>query len=175
MRLYRIADLSEMWVEGEVFEQDLQFVHEGAQAHIEVAAYPGEHIMGRVSFVYPTVDARSRTNRMRVTVPNPDLRLKPGMFATIFFDVEVGKNDLSVPMEAVMVTGERNLVFVRDPDGMLVPREVTLGGRAGNRVQILDGLAEGETIVASANFLVDAESRLGGTGGDMPGMQHGGS
>jgi Cu(I)/Ag(I) efflux system membrane fusion protein len=97
------------------------------------------------------------------------------MFATIFFDVEVGKNDLSVPMEAVMVTGERNLVFVRDPDGMLVPREVTLGGRAGNRVQILDGLAEGETIVASANFLVDAESRLGGTGGDMPGMQHGGS
>lgn len=175
MRLYRIADLSEMWVEGEVFEQDLQFVHEGAQAHIEVAAYPGEHIMGRVSFVYPTVDARSRTNRMRVTVPNLDLRLKPGMFATIFFDVEVGKDDLSVPMEAVMLTGERNLVFVRDPDGMLVPREVTLGGRAGNRVQILDGLAEGETIVASANFLVDAESRLGGTGGDMPGMQHGGS
>lgn len=175
MRLYRIADLSEMWVEGEVFEQDLRFVREGAQAHIEVAAYPGEHIMGRVSFVYPTVDAQSRTNRMRVTVPNPDLRLKPGMFATIFFDVEVGKDDLSVPMEAVMLTGERNLVFVRDPDGMLVPREVTLGGRAGNRVQILDGLAEGETIVASANFLVDAESRLGGTGGDMPGMQHGGS
>lgn len=175
MRLYRIADLSEMWVEGEVFEQDLRFVHEAAQAHIEVAAYPGEHIMGRVSFVYPTVDAQSRTNRMRVTVPNPDLRLKPGMFATIFFDVEVGKDDLSVPMEAVMVTGERNLVFVRDADGMLVPREVTLGGRAGNRVQILDGLAEGETIVASANFLVDAESRLGGTGGDMPGMQHGGS
>lgn len=175
MRLYRIADLSEMWVEGEVFEQDLRFVREGAQAHIEVAAYPGEHIMGRVSFVYPTVDAQSRTNRMRVTVPNPDLRLKPGMFATIFFDVEVGKDDLSVPMEAVMVTGERNLVFVRDPDGMLVSREVTLGGRAGNRVQILDGLAEGETIVASANFLVDAESRLGGTGGDMPGTQHGGS
>lgn len=175
MRLYRIADLSEMWVEGEVFEQDLRFVREGAQAHIEVAAYPGEHIMGRVSFVYPTVDAQSRTNRMRVTVPNPDLRLKPGMFATIFFDVEVGKDDLSVPMEAVMLTGERNLVFVRDPDGMLVPREVTLGGRAGNRVQILDGLAEGETIVASANFLVDAESRLGGTGGEMPGMQHDGS
>jgi len=173
MRLYRIADLTEVWVEGEVFEQDIKFVEEDAQAHIEVAAYPGEHRMGVVSFVYPTVDVQSRTNRVRVTVPNRDLRLKPGMFATIFFDVRVADEALTVPMEAVVVTGERNLVFSRDEDGMLQAREVVLGARAGERIVILSGLSEGERIVGSANFLVDAESRLGGAGG-MPGMQHGG-
>ncbi len=173
MRLYRIADLSTVWVEGEVFERDLQFIDEGAQAHIEVQAYPGEHLMGTVSFVYPTVDVVSRTNRVRVTVPNPGLRLKPGMFATVFFDVAAIRDAVAVPLQAVVVTGVRNLVFVRDEEGMLSPREVVLGARAGDRVQILSGLAEGEMIVASANFLVDAESRLAATGGSMPGMQHG--
>jgi Cu(I)/Ag(I) efflux system membrane fusion protein len=173
-RLYRIADLSQVWVEGEVFEQDLHLIREGARAHIEVAAYPGEHVMGRVSFVYPTVNVQSRTNRVRVTVPNRNLRLKPGMFATIYFDAQIGQDILAVPMEAVVVTGERNLVFVRDSTGTLLPRRVVLGTRAGDRVQVLSGLQEGETIVSSANFLVDAESRLASTGGGMPGMQHGG-
>lgn len=174
MRLYRLVDLREVWVEGDVFEQDLQFVRVGSQAHIEVAAYPGEHLMGRVSFVYPVVDVQSRTNRVRVTVANPATRLKPGMFATVFFDAQIGPNVLTVPMGAVVVTGQRNLVFVRDEEGMLGPRDVVLGARAGDRVQILQGLTDGETIVASANFLVDAESRLASTGGAMPGMQHGG-
>ncbi|MDH3456767.1 MAG: efflux RND transporter periplasmic adaptor subunit [Gemmatimonadota bacterium] len=170
--LYRIADLREVWVEGDVFEQDLQFIRPGAQAHIEVSAYPSEHIMGRVSFVYPTVEQESRTNRVRVTVPNADLRLKPGMFATIFFDVTIGTDALTVPLGAVIVTGERNLVFVRHDDGTLMPHQVVLGARARNRVVILQGVSAGETIVASANFLVDAESRLATTGGAMPGMQH---
>ena len=174
MQLYRLADLSTVWVEGEVFEQDLQYIRIGAQAHIEVAAYPGEHLMGAVSFVYPVVDVASRTNRVRVTVPNPDGRLKPGMFSTMFFDTRVGEDVIIVPFEAVIITGERNLVFVRDEDGMLQPREVVLGARADREVQILSGLTEGETIVASANFLIDAESRLGTTGGTMPGTQHGG-
>ena len=174
MQLYRLADLSTVWVEGEVFEQDLQYIRIGAQAHIEVAAYPGEHLMGAVSFVYPVVDVASRTNRVRVTVPNPGGRLKPGMFSTMFFDTRVAEDVIVVPFEAVIVTGERNLVFVRDEDGMLQPREVVLGARADRQVQILSGLTEGETIVASANFLIDAESRLGTTGGSMPGMQYGG-
>jgi Cu(I)/Ag(I) efflux system membrane fusion protein len=127
-----------------------------------------------VSFVYPTVDERSRTNRIRVTVRNSALRLKPGMYATVYFDVTVGRSVLAVPREAVVVTGERNLVFVRDAAGTLTPRHVVLGARAGDRVEILSGLSEGETIVASANFLVDAESRLAATGAAMPGMQHGG-
>jgi Cu(I)/Ag(I) efflux system membrane fusion protein len=173
MRLYRIADLSEVWVEGELFEQDLKLIRPGAQAHIEVAAYPGQHLMGRVSFVYPTVDTESRTNRVRVTVPNPDRRLKPGMFATMYFDVTVGSDLIVIPMEAIVVTGERNLVFVRDSSGVLSPRQIVLGARADHEAQVLAGLQEGERIVASANFLIDAESRLANTGGGMPGMQHG--
>jgi Cu(I)/Ag(I) efflux system membrane fusion protein len=170
--LYRIADLSEIWVEGDVFEQDLQFIQLDSQSHIEVAAYRGEHIMGRVSFVYPTVDVASRTNRVRVTLANPDLRLKPGMFATMYFDTQYPEA-VTVPLESVLITGERNLVFVRDAEGMLQPREIVLGPQAGDYIQILAGLEVGETIVASANFLVDAESRLGSTESTMPGMQHG--
>ena len=178
MHLYRLADLREMWVEGELFEQDLQFVEIGSQAEIEVAAYPGERRVGRVSFVYPMVDEQSRTNRVRVTVPNRDIALKPGMYATIHFDAHIGSDVIAIPLESVVVTGERNLVFVRDDDGMLMSREVVLGPRGGDRVQILEGLTEGETIVASANFLIDAESRLGSSGGGlpgMPGMQSGGA
>lgn len=172
-RLYQIADLREVWVEGEVFEQDLALVKLGMPVHIEISARPGEHLMGQVSFIYPTVDATSRTNRVRLTVPNPGQHLKPGMFATIFFDAIIGENVIVVPRAAVVVTGTRNLVFVRDAEGMLQPRDVVLGGRSADKVHVLSGLAEGETIVASANFLVDAESRLGASGSAMPGMQHG--
>lgn len=174
-RLYQIADLSEVWVEGEVFEQDLALIREGMPVHIEIAARPGEHLMGRVSFIHPTVDAVSRTNRIRLTVPNPGRELKPGMFATIFIDAVVGRDVIAVPRTAVVVTGTRNIVFVRDSAGMLQPREVVLGARSADQVQVLAGLTEGETIVASANFLVDAESRLANSGGAMPGMQHGAS
>ena len=171
--LYRIADLREVWVEGEVFERDVSLIRVGAEAHVEVSAFPGEHLMGRVGFVYPVMDVQSRTNRVRIALPNPGARLKPGMFATIFFEVVLAADQLAVPLEAVIVTGERNLVFVHDAEGMLTPREVVLGVQAGEYVQILSGLAAGEEIVAAANFLVDAESRLGTTGGMMPGMQHG--
>ncbi|MFQ5549948.1 MAG: efflux RND transporter periplasmic adaptor subunit [Gemmatimonadales bacterium] len=171
--MYRIADLSTVWLEGEVFEQDLRFVTVGQQAHIEVEAYPGEHLMGDVSFVYPTVDVQTRTNRIRVTIRNPDLRLKPGMFATVYIEAPLGAEFPVIPLDAVVVTGERNLVFVRDDSGMLNPREIVVGAHAEDRVQIIDGLREGEIIVAAANFLVDAESRLASTGGTMPGMQMG--
>jgi len=129
--------------------------------------------MARVDFVSPVMDVVSRTNRVRVALPNTGSRLKPGMFATVFFDARVGSEELVVPLEAVIVTGERNLVFTHDASGMLEPREVVLGMQGGDFVQILAGLDAGEEIVAAANFLVDAESRLGTTGGSMPGMQHG--
>jgi Cu(I)/Ag(I) efflux system membrane fusion protein len=170
--LYRIADLTTLWIEGDVFEQDLEFARMGTEAHIELTSFPGEHIMGRVSFVYPTMDEATRTIRVRVTVANRDLRLKPGMFATLFIDAQLGAGALTIPEEALIATGERNLVFVRDTSGMLQPRDVVVGHRTAGRVIILSGLAEHEEIVASGNFLVDAESRLGGSGG-MPGMQHG--
>jgi RND family efflux transporter MFP subunit len=172
MQLYRIADLTEVWIEGELFEQDLQHVQVGSMAHIALAAYPGRHVMGRVSFVHPTVDVATRTNRVRVSVRNPDLTLKPGMFATIHFDAATAGDVVAIPTEAVLATGERDLVFVRMPDGMLYSREVTLGQRAGGLVQVVSGLSEGETVVASANFLIDAESRLA-SAADMAGMDHG--
>jgi Cu(I)/Ag(I) efflux system membrane fusion protein len=172
--LYRIADLTTLWIEGDVFEQDLDFARTGTEAHIELTSFPGEHIMGRVSFVYPTMDEATRTIRVRVTVTNRDLRLKPGMFATLFIDAELGADALTIPEEALIATGERNLVFVHNSDGMLASRDVVVGHRAAGRVIILSGLAEHDEIVASGNFLVDAESRLGGSGG-MPGMQHGSS
>jgi Cu(I)/Ag(I) efflux system membrane fusion protein len=169
MKLYRIADLSTLWVEGEVFERDLALVRVGAPATAEVVAYPGRQFRGRVSFIWPVVDAESRTARVRVAFANRGGALKPGMYATLFFEGAVGTDVLHVPAEAVVMTGERNLVFVVQPDGMLAPREVTLGPRAGDRYQVLSGVAEGDRIVASANFLVDAESRLS-TGAAMPGM-----
>ncbi len=169
MKLYRLADLSTVWVEGEVFEQDLAFIRVGAPARVDVAAYAGRAFAGRVSFVSPTVDEQSRAGRVRVVLSNPAELLKPGMYATLFFDVRIGANVLSLPAEAVVMTGERNLVFAVGKDGALEPRDVVLGPRAGERLQILRGVAEGERVAASANFLVDAESRLG-TGSGMAGM-----
>jgi Cu(I)/Ag(I) efflux system membrane fusion protein len=175
MTLYRMANLSTLWVEGEVFERDLALVSLGAAATAEVAAYPGRPFRGRVSFISPVMDPQSRTARVRVEFRNPRGALKPGMYATLFFEGAIGADVLHVPAEAVVMTGERNLVFVVQQDGMLVPREVTLGFRAGDRYQVLAGVTEGQRIVASANFLVDAESRLGVAGMPaMPGMRAGG-
>ncbi len=172
MKLYRLANLSTVWVEGDVFEQDLALVRVGAPVRVELAAYPGRTFAGRVSFVWPVVDAQSRTGRVRVALANPQGLIKPGMYATVFGDVTVGRDLLSLPAEAVVQTGERNLVFVAGADGALEPREVTLGARADGRIQILRGVTEGERVVSSANFLVDAESRLGSGAGmaGMPGM-----
>lgn len=172
MKLYRLANLSTVWVEGDVFEQDLALIRVGAPVHVELAAYPGRIFTGRVSFVWPMVEAQSRTGRVRVVLANPQGLIKPGMYATLLFDATLGRDLLSVPAEAVVQTGQRNLVFTVASDGSLEPREVTLGGRADGHIQILRGLTEGERVVASANFLVDAESRLRSGAGmaGMPGM-----
>ncbi|HXQ30015.1 MAG TPA: efflux RND transporter periplasmic adaptor subunit [Gemmatimonadales bacterium] len=174
-KLYRLADLSTVWVQGDVYENDLSLIQMGAAARIEVAGYPGRTFNGRVTFVSPMVDPESRAGRVRVELPNPDDLLKPGMFATMFFDAHLGGDALSVPVDAVVMTGERNLVFVVSPDGALEPHDVTLGVRAGDRREILGGLTEGQRIVASANFLLDAESQLGQGAGmaNMPGMDMG--
>jgi Cu(I)/Ag(I) efflux system membrane fusion protein len=174
MKLYRIADLSTVWIEGAVFEQDLGFVRVGAPVRAELAAYSGRTFEGRVSFVWPTVDEASRTARVRVAFANPGGVIRPGMYATLFLESVIGRDVLSVPAEAIVMTGERNLAFVVGQSGALEPREVVLGARAGDRFQVLEGLAAGERIVASANFLVDAESRLGtGAAPTMPGMDMG--
>lgn len=171
--IYRIADLSTVWLEGEVFEQDLPDVHLGMVVTAELRALPGERRTGRITYVYPTLDPDTRTERIRVALPNPGLALKPGMYATIRFTAPGRRGVLSVPRTAVLSTGERSIVFVKQPDGRLQPHYVTLGMANDDRVEILSGLAPGDTVVASATFLVDAESNLGtlmGGMGDMPGM-----
>jgi Cu(I)/Ag(I) efflux system membrane fusion protein len=171
--LYKIADLRIVWVEGEVFEQDLSSVRLGQRVTAELQALPGQELSGRITYIYPTLNPETRTARVRVELPNPGLRLKPGMYATFRLTGSARPNAITVPRSAVLATGERSLVFVRRADGMLEPREVVVGIGNDTRVEILRGLAAGETVVASATFLVDAESNLGtvmGGMGDMPGM-----
>lgn len=171
--LYKIADLSTVWVEGEVFEQDLASVRLGQVVTAELQALPGQDFTGRITYIYPTLNPETRTARVRVELPNRGLRLKPGMYATFRLTGAARPSAITVPRSAVLETGERSLVFVRRADGMLEPREVVIGLGNDTRVEIVRGLAEGETVVASATFLVDAESNLGtimGGMGDMPGM-----
>lgn len=170
--LYKVADLNIVWIEGDVFERDLPSVKVGTTVRAEFDALPGEVRIGRVAYLYPTLNPETRTARIRVAMSNPGLRLKPGMYATIRIE-GAAESALSVPRSAVLSTGERSLVFVRRPDGMLEPRPVTTGESTSDRTQILGGVRVGETVVASATFLVDAESNLGsslGGMGDMPGM-----
>jgi len=171
--LYRIADLSTVWVEGEVFEQDLASVRLGQRAVAELQALPGQEFPGRITYIYPTLNPETRTARVRVELPNPGLRLKPSMYATFRVTGTARPNTITVPRSAVLATGERSLVFIKRADGMLEPREVKVGLANDARVEILRGLAAGDTVVASATFLVDAESNLGsamGGMGNMPGM-----
>ncbi|HEY3287684.1 MAG TPA: efflux RND transporter periplasmic adaptor subunit [Gemmatimonadaceae bacterium] len=172
--LYRVADLSTVWVEGEVFEQDMANVRTGQSVHADFDALTGRHLMGRISYIYPTLDPQTRTVRVRVVLANPGLQLKPGMYATLLIAGTARPRVLTVPRTAVLSTGERSIVFVRDTSGHLTPREVALGASNDERVEILRGLEAGETVVSSATFLVDAESNLGtalGGMGNMPGME----
>ena len=172
--LYQVADLREVWLEGEVFERDLAAIRLGETVLAEFSTAPGQLRRGRVVFVSPTVSLETRTTKVRVAMPNADLALKPGMYATIRISGQARQNILSVPRSAVLVTGQRVLVFVQGADGMLTPREVELGGSTDERVEILRGVVAGETVVSSATFLVDAESNLGsalGAMANMPGME----
>jgi Cu(I)/Ag(I) efflux system membrane fusion protein len=173
--VYQVADLREVWLEGEVFERDLAAMRLGETVSAEFAALPGQPRHGRIVYVSPTISAETRTMKVRVALSNADLMLKPGMYATIHIRGDARTNVLSVPRSAVLVTGTRVLVFVKGADGMLTPREVELGGNTDDRVEILRGVKAGETVVASATFLVDAESNLGsalGAMANMPGMGH---
>jgi Cu(I)/Ag(I) efflux system membrane fusion protein len=158
--LYQIADLSSVWVIAEVAEQDIGLVKTGSVAQISIAAYPERHFNGRVDFIYPTLDAATRTVQVRVELANPDRLLKPAMFANVELPVSNRGKVLTVPVSAVIDSGTRKIVLVRLAEGRFEPRTVKLGSRGENHVEVLEGLAEGEQVVTSANFLIDAESNL---------------
>lgn len=171
MTLFRVADLSRVWIEADVFEKDLALVAEGQRAVATFEALPGRSFEARVTYVYPTVSVESRTGRVRLELPNPRGALKPGMYARVRLEAPALDPTVVVPRTAVMSTGTRSLVFVRAADGQLVPREVVAGRSAGADVQVLEGLAEGDRVVASAAFLVDAESSLGALTAGMDAME----
>ena len=168
--LYRVVDLSVVWVEGEVFERDLPIVRLGENVEVELQAFPGVLKAGRIIFMQPTVNIDTRTVRVRVVLDNANGLLKPGMYATLHIRGAAGVAVLQVPRSAVLSTGTRDLVFVKRADGQLEPRDVVLGLATDNRVEIKRGVRAGETVVASATFLVDAESNLGSALGGMGGM-----
>jgi RND family efflux transporter MFP subunit len=157
--LYMIADLSEVWVSAEVFEADAALVSDGMPAEITVAALPGRTLSGRVEYVYPTLEDRTRSMRARIALANPGGRLKPGMYATVRFTAELGER-LTVPASAVLYSGERAIVFADLGGGELMPHEVELGVRGGDFVQVVSGLEPGQRVVTSAQFLLDSESNL---------------
>jgi Cu(I)/Ag(I) efflux system membrane fusion protein len=159
--LYRIVDLSTVWLMADVFEQDLAQVRPGQSATITVQAYPGRVFDGRVAFVYPTLNAQTRTAKVRIEVPNPDLLLKTDMYATVEIAAPLeSATVLAVPDSAVLDTGTRQTVLVDRGEGRFEPRSVKLGARADGYVTVLEGLREGEKVVTGANFLIDAESNL---------------
>jgi Cu(I)/Ag(I) efflux system membrane fusion protein len=159
LALFEIADLSRLWVVADVYEYEMARVTLGQVASFEVAAYPGERFTGKVTFVAPTLDASTRTLRVRVELARADARLKPGMYGNVVLAAAPAEA-LVVPAEAVVDTGEAQYVFVARDAGRFEPRRVTLGVRSGSKIAVLGGVVEGETVVTTANFLLDSESRL---------------
>jgi multidrug efflux pump subunit AcrA (membrane-fusion protein) len=157
--LYELADLSNVWLQADVYEYELPLVHVGLEARVQLASQSNEPYTGKVIFVYPYLNEATRTVRLRIELPNPERKLKPGMYATAFLAVELGEQ-LVVDDQAVLYTGTREIVFVDLGSGHLEPREVRVGEHADGQVVIESGLAQGERVVTSGNFLVDSESRL---------------
>jgi Cu(I)/Ag(I) efflux system membrane fusion protein len=157
--LFDIADLSAVWILADVYESDLSTVEFGTGAEVTLTYEPGRVWRGPVTYIDPTVEPGTRTIKVRIEVPNEDYVLKPGMFADVVLRRELGES-LFVPESAVLSPGGRQLVFVDLGDGRLEPREIQAGVRVEGGYAVLSGLAEGERVVTSANFLIDSESNL---------------
>jgi RND family efflux transporter MFP subunit len=159
MRLFTVADLSSIWVQAQVFQNDLGRIKVGDPATLTVSTFPGRTFRGRVDFIYPQLDTDTRTAKVRIVSSNSDLQLKPGMFVNVSLKVPLG-SQLVIPASGVLQSGSRQIAFVERSDGYLEPREVELGTRVGDDFIVTKGLKAGERIVTSANFLIDSESQL---------------
>jgi multidrug efflux pump subunit AcrA (membrane-fusion protein) len=186
--LYTIADLSRVWIQADVYEYELPWVERGQHARVELSYLPGAEFDGEVTYVYPFLEPKTRTARVRVELPNPDGVLKPDMYANVTIDTPVLHDAVVVPDEAVIRSGRRSLLIVDRGEGRFEPREVELGVSSGEgSVQVTRGVQPGERIVTSGQFLIDSESRLRAAveqmltppedeadpmpGHDMPGME----
>jgi Cu(I)/Ag(I) efflux system membrane fusion protein len=166
MNLYKIANISMVWIDAAIYEYEVPLIKVAQEATVDLSYAPGEVLRGKVSYVYPYLDEKTRTVRVRVEFPNPRATLKPGMYADVVLKAERGEA-LAVPQTAVLDTGSRKLVFVSRGDGRFDPREIKTGYVAGGYYQVLEGLKPGEKVVTSANFLIDSESQLSTSTGQM--------
>ncbi|HOB44896.1 MAG TPA: efflux RND transporter periplasmic adaptor subunit, partial [Zoogloea sp.] len=158
--LYQVTDLSRVWVVADIFEQDMARLRNGSAAQVRIDAYPDKLFEGRIAYVYPTLNTETRTVPVRIELANPGLLLKPAMFARVEIPVGDKRQTVTVPTSAVIDSGTRRVVLVSRGEGRFEPREVKLGSRGENRVEVIDGVKAGEEVVVAANFLIDAESNL---------------
>lgn len=184
--LFRIADLGTVWLLADVFEQDLDWIRLGQEVRVHIDAYPERRFGGRVAFIQPTLATETRTVKVRIELPNPEGVLRPGLYGSLSLDAGREEERLAVPDSAVLDSGTRKLILIQKGEGLFEPREVRLGRYADGYFEVLEGAAEGETVVTRANFLIDAESKLKSAldgmaeteklpaaGGDaMPGHEH---
>lgn len=168
--LFSIADLSTVWVEMEVYENEFPNIHIGQQVEIRSQSFPARPFSGRISFVYPFLDPKTRTVKARVEMPNPGMKLKPDMFVNAVIKVPLGKG-IVVPVTSVMDSGKHKTVWVEASPGMFEPREVQVGQQADDKVQILSGIKAGDKVAVSGGYLIDSESQLKG-GGSVDHSQH---
>jgi len=159
--LYKIVDLSEVWVLADVYEQDVGLIKPGQEVDLSFTAFPGEKVKGQVDFIYPNLTMQTRTAKVRVLLPNPDNRFRTDMYVSAEFQAPAsGEPIVSVPSSAILDTGKHQIVLVEKGEGKYEPREVKVGQRTAEYTEIDEGLQEGESVVVSANFLIDAESNL---------------
>ena len=166
--LYTIAGLNKLWILADIYEYELPYITIGEQAIISLSYLPNQTFSAKISFINPTVDPQTRTVKVRFEITNPHGQLKPGMYSNVELNIPLGKH-LVVPQNAILLTGERAVIFIYLGNGKIEWRNVKLGIRSGDWIEILQGVKEGEQVITSANFLLDAESQLKGA---MSGMQH---
>jgi RND family efflux transporter MFP subunit len=159
--LVEVADLSLVWMWAEFYENELSMLQAGQKIAVTAKSYPGHNFDGTISLINPFLDETKRTAKVRIDIPNPDFELRPGMYVNAELAMDMGEA-LTVPVSAIMPTGERNVVFIDKGQGKLEPRIVQLGAKYGDIYEVQSGLQEGERVVASANFLIDAESKVQG-------------
>ena len=160
VNLYTIADLSKVWVYADVYEYEMPWIKEGQEAEMTLSAHPGKVFKGKVSFIYPFMEPKTRSVKVRLEFDNARGELKPDMFANVILKSSLDHLAVAVPTEAVLLSGERSLVIVARGNGKFTPREVVIGIETEGFYEVIEGLAPGEEVVTSAHFLIDSESRL---------------
>jgi Cu(I)/Ag(I) efflux system membrane fusion protein len=157
--LFKIGDLSTIWVIADIYEYELPFIKIGNKARITLAYFPGESFEGTATYIYPSLDPKTRTAKVRFDLPNPEFKLKPEMWANVELKIPLGRK-LVVPEDAVIDSGTMQMVFVDRGQGHFESRHIQIGAKVQGYYEVLSGLREGEKVVTSANFLIDSESQL---------------